>query len=70
MIIPLTWSTTDIVESEVGDAWVELQEQREWLTDTTSGTEDGDLGELQKRISSASQERSLAWAGAVGAGSV
>lgn len=42
----LTWSSTDVVESELSDAWVELEEKGQWLSDSTSGTENGDLGEL------------------------
>jgi hypothetical protein len=41
-----TGSKTDVVEGELADSWVELQEQRQRLTDTTSGTENGDLGVL------------------------
>ncbi len=43
----LTWASTDIVESELGDAWVKLEEEGQWLSDSTGGTEDGDLGELR-----------------------
>ena len=41
-----TWATLDVVECELGNSWVELEEEREWLADTTAGTEDDDLGEL------------------------
>ena len=41
-----TGSSSDIVEGEVGDSWVELEQQRQWLADTTGGTEDSDLGVL------------------------
>jgi hypothetical protein len=43
----LTGSSTDVVEGEVRDPLVELQEKRQRLSDTTSSTEDGDLGVLQ-----------------------
>jgi len=39
-------STPDIVESELGNSWVELEEEGERLTDTASSTEDGDTGVL------------------------
>jgi hypothetical protein len=45
--IELTRSTLDIVESKVGNAGVELQQQRERLANTTGGTENGDLGGLR-----------------------
>lgn len=45
----LTGSTTDIVEGELRNTGVELQQQRERLTNTTGSTEDGDLGGLGKR---------------------
>lgn len=41
-----TWASTDVVESELGDAGVELEEERERLSNATGGTEDGDLREL------------------------
>lgn len=34
----LTWATTDVVEGEFSDARVELEEEREGLSDTTGGT--------------------------------
>ena len=36
----------DIVEGELGDQGVELEEERQRLSDSTAGTEDGNLGEL------------------------
>lgn len=42
----LTWASTDIVESEVSNARVELEEEGQRLANATGGTEDGDLGEL------------------------
>jgi len=42
-----TWGTLDIVKGELGDTRVELEQERQWLTDTASGTEDCDLGVLQ-----------------------
>jgi hypothetical protein len=42
-----TGSKTDVVEGKLGNPWVELQEQGQWLTDTTGGTENGDLRRLQ-----------------------
>lgn len=50
-MIMLTWASTDVVESKVGDAWVELEEEGQWLTDTTSSTENSDLGKLQLETS-------------------
>lgn len=49
-----TGCQADIVECELADTWVELQEKRERLSDTTGGTEDDDLGELldKHRVSS------------------
>lgn len=41
-----TGSATDIVEGEVSDAGVHLEEERERLADTTSSTENGDLGKV------------------------
>lgn len=62
-----TWTSSNIVKSEIsntiesqlvfrqwrrqGVPWVELEEEGEWLSDTTSGTEDGDLGELIEVVS-------------------
>jgi hypothetical protein len=43
-----TGSSTDIVEGEVGNLGVELQEEGERLANTTGGTEDGNLGELER----------------------
>ena len=42
----LTGSATDIVESELSDTGVELQEKRQRLTNTTTSTENGNLGGL------------------------
>jgi hypothetical protein len=41
-----TGGTTDIVKGELGNSWVELEKEREGLTDTSSSTEDGDTGVL------------------------
>jgi hypothetical protein len=41
-----TGGEADIVEGQLGDPGVELQEKRQWLANTTSGTENGDLGSL------------------------
>ncbi len=41
-----TGTTTNVVESELGDSRVELQEEGQRLADATSSTEYGDLGEL------------------------
>lgn len=38
-----TRSKADIVESELANPGVELQQQRQWLANATSGTENGDL---------------------------
>jgi hypothetical protein len=46
MRVLLTGSSTDVVEGEVGDPLVELQQKGQRLSDTTSGTENGDLGVL------------------------
>jgi len=45
-----TWTESDIVESELSDAGVELHQQGQWLADTTSGTEDGNLGGLSNKM--------------------
>jgi hypothetical protein len=45
-----TWCHADIIEGELGDPRVQLEQQRQWLTDTTGGTEDGDLGVLRGAI--------------------
>lgn len=50
-----TGSATDIVESEVSDAGVHLEEKRERLADTTSSTENGNLGKLYMIVSTCSQ---------------
>lgn len=42
----LTRATADIVKSKLANTGVELHQQRQRLTDTTGGTEDGDLGGL------------------------
>jgi hypothetical protein len=42
-----TGRKADVVERELADSGVELQEQRQRLSDTSGGTEDGDLGRLQ-----------------------
>jgi hypothetical protein len=44
-----TRTTSDVVQGELGDARVELEEEGERLTDTTTGTEDDNLGELDGR---------------------
>jgi len=41
-----TGSTLNIVESELGNSWVELEQEGERLTDTASSTEDSDTGVL------------------------
>lgn len=46
-----TGATTDVVEGEVGDTLVELEEERQRLSNSTSGTEDGDLGVLYQATS-------------------
>lgn len=40
----LTDCTLDVVESKVGNSGVELQEERQRLSNSTAGTEDGNLG--------------------------
>lgn len=42
----LTRSATDIVQSKLSDASVELEEERERLANATGSTEDGNLGQL------------------------
>jgi len=44
-----TWSAHDIVEGEVADARVELQEEREGLSDSSRRAEDCDFGSLSIR---------------------
>ena len=39
---------TDIEEGELSDTGVELEEERQRLSDSTAGTEDGNLGELRE----------------------
>jgi hypothetical protein len=41
-----TRATSDVIEGELGDARVELEEEGERLADTTAGTENNNLGEL------------------------
>lgn len=38
-----TWCATDIVEAERGNEGVDLEEERQGLTDSSASTEDGDL---------------------------
>jgi hypothetical protein len=38
-----TRSTSNVVQAQGGDGRISLQEQRQRLSDTSSGTEDGDL---------------------------
>jgi hypothetical protein len=38
----------NIEEGELSDTGVELKEERQRLSDSTAGTEDGNLGELQE----------------------
>ena len=38
----------DVEEGELGDARVELEEERQRLADSAAGTEDGNLGELHE----------------------
>ena len=47
VVIVSTWSAFDIVESELGNARVELHKQGQRLSDTASTAEDGNLGGLQ-----------------------
>lgn len=42
----LTRSQADVVQGQLGDSWVELQQQGERLADAAGGAEDGDLGQL------------------------
>jgi hypothetical protein len=46
----LTWSSTDIVESKLRNTGVELEEEGQWLSNSTGSTEDGDLGELDRQM--------------------
>jgi hypothetical protein len=41
-----TWSGGDIVKSEVVNVWVGFEEKREWLTDSSGGTENGDVSSV------------------------
>lgn len=45
----LTGSATDIVQSKLSDASVELEEERERLANATGSTEDSNLGQLIMR---------------------
>lgn len=42
-----TRGESDIVEPELAHTWVELEKERQWLSDTTSGTEDDDFRSLE-----------------------
>jgi hypothetical protein len=53
----LTWSSADVVESELSHAWVELEEQRQRLSNSTGSTEDGDLRELDGQVLAEQLER-------------
>ena len=44
-----TWRASDIEESKLADARVELEEKRQGLANPTAGTEHSDLGELSHR---------------------
>lgn len=44
-----TRGTADVVEGELGNTGVELQEEGEGLANSTTSTEDGDLGGLSLR---------------------
>jgi len=46
----LTWSSTDIVEGKLRNTGVELEEEGQWLSNSTGSTEDGDLGELDRQM--------------------
>lgn len=52
----LTWSSTDIVESELSNTRVELEEEGQRLANSTGGTENGDLGELELKKSAIEAE--------------
>lgn len=52
-----TGSTTDVVEGKLSDSGVELQEKRQRLANTTTGTEDGDLGGLRETLISIIEQR-------------
>jgi hypothetical protein len=41
-----TGSATDVVESKLSNSGVELEEERQRLSNTTGGAENGNLGEL------------------------
>ena len=41
-----TWPSPDIVKGELGDARVELHQERQRLTNDTGRAQDGDFGEL------------------------
>lgn len=41
-----TWTTLDIVEGKLANAWVELEEEGQRLANSTTRAEDDDLGEL------------------------
>lgn len=49
--VEVTRASADVVESELGDARVELHQERKGLANATSGTKDGDLGGLQRSTS-------------------
>ncbi len=45
-----TWGKADVVEGELGDTGVELEEERQRLTNTTRGTKNGDFGVLHAEM--------------------
>lgn len=58
----LTGSAADIVQSKLGDAGVELEQQRQRLANATGSTEDGNLGQLEahkKQLVSTSRASSI-----------
>ena len=38
----------DVIEGKIGHVWVDLEEEGQWLSNATSGTEDNDLSGLSR----------------------
>lgn len=52
-----TRGTADVVESKIRDTLVELEKERERLSDTAGSTKDGDLGVLKTNYTLAAVRR-------------
>lgn len=52
----LTSSSPDIVKRKVGDAGVELHQQRQWLPNASRSTQDGDFRRLLQSATTTTSE--------------